>query len=474
MSDTSGLLARHRAVAAGVALLVAMALLAVDSPAVGAAPVPVVLVPGLNHDTGEVRPLGDVRGPAGTCSDAGSFVHLCLGLAGLGHPVYVIGAAERAPPPALDNEGPIAANAQRLATFLASTVGPAYVVGHSMGGVIARVALSREGGRATGLLTIGSPHAGSFLADLVIGAALWPCKGLACNFISGAAWTVALSRGVNALLDLTTPARLADRMAPPAVPVTAFAGTALDVGLDSYLFPNDMAVARWSAHGVGTSLEPDATPSARLWHSEILPQNQFSDPLILDLAARGAANAAGGLPARMSTAGRTASESGATDRAPVELTLNTARAVRPPGTANARLMTAAAIVSTRPFTLVCDGQELPAVELASRLHGMAPAGLRCRSASVRATRAVLVADNPAQVRAVFEPARRGWSLRLRATRRVRRAWLLKPGERVPLRVRAGRVRLPVRTGQLRGAHALQVEVGPRRYAAGLPPSLTTE
>ncbi len=50
---------------------------------------------------------------------------------------------------------------------------PPLLIGHSMGGLIARTAISDYEASAAGLFTIGTPHTGSYGADLALASSLF-------------------------------------------------------------------------------------------------------------------------------------------------------------------------------------------------------------------------------------------------------------------------------------------------------------
>ena len=141
------------------------------------------------------RPIVLVHGVL--CNDGVWFaLRRHLAQAGIG-PVYTL------------NYGPMFASAEHFATQLAARIaavraatGAARVVlvGHSLGGLVARAYLRKFGGaEVSRLITVGTPHHGSIFAWLFPGACLAQMR-------PGNAWLAALND---------------DEGAPPAVPTTA-------------------------------------------------------------------------------------------------------------------------------------------------------------------------------------------------------------------------------------------------------------
>jgi pimeloyl-ACP methyl ester carboxylesterase len=182
-----------------------------------AARAPVVLVGGLGEDNPKVVATDPCRG-------LGDFLTLCSALTFAGHPVYVVpGSNGGKGRYVLDNHGSVRPKASKLADFVRNEVekAPAYLrsgsapllVGHSMGGLIAGTAISDYGTRAAGLFTIGTPHTGSYGADLafaVIGAPCGPLNVVICLAVKAAVGAVVLSKGLDAVRDLTYVARAAE------------------------------------------------------------------------------------------------------------------------------------------------------------------------------------------------------------------------------------------------------------------------
>lgn len=141
-----------------------------EREAVGAVPVPVVLVPGVYESWTFLRPLG-------------------AALAAAGHPVHVL--------PALGyNRGPIPDAARALRDLVvAERLTGVVVVAHSKGGLVGKLAMASEDpdGRIAGMVAIATPFAGSPYARWV------PLRAVRA-FVPTDAALVALSaeRAVNA------------------------------------------------------------------------------------------------------------------------------------------------------------------------------------------------------------------------------------------------------------------------------------
>ncbi len=177
-----------------------------------------------------------------------------------------------------------------------------------MGGLIARTAISDFKARAAGLFTIGTPHSGSFGADLVVGAAVAPCLPLdvACRAIKTGAEKTMADKGSNALWDLTAANRLLANISLKEAPADTWilAGTPCSIPLilDSYWSPNDGIVGRASAHGRLAGLGDVEKLERNLWHTMNGPlvcdvfgpgnraNNQFTDPDLVAVVASAAAS----------------------------------------------------------------------------------------------------------------------------------------------------------------------------------------
>jgi len=202
-----------------------------------------VIVPGLDSSVSEV----DATTP-GECTAASEPEPLhvyCDKLTELGQRVIVVPSKD-SPHHAkvLDvHNGFVDGNAQALDQFVRYKI--AYgnldpkplLVGYSMGGVIARVAVAYDGTPARGIVTLGAPHTGSYWADAYTDWML----------ITG---TDPLNVGTS-VWDLTEKARTADNKTLPAVnvPVYTVAGTAATIG--------DGVVGTKSACGKGARIGSD-------------------------------------------------------------------------------------------------------------------------------------------------------------------------------------------------------------------------
>jgi pimeloyl-ACP methyl ester carboxylesterase len=233
--------------------------------------IPVVLVPGLKETSHEVVPPYDAPLSSEQCDKANDFSYLCNALTQAGFPVYVVSASAGAKKAVLDSLGDLNVNAEALIGFLHATVGqPALLVGHSMGGLIARIAISRYHAPAVGLFTIGTPHDGSFLADIATGmdGECLLYNIMMCHFRDLLAkWFPVNSTAVH---EMTFVARALDNLtlAAPEVPVWTLAGTKLGPKQPrNYLFPNDLAVGDTSAHGQLANLgHQEGKPDRDLYH----------------------------------------------------------------------------------------------------------------------------------------------------------------------------------------------------------------
>jgi pimeloyl-ACP methyl ester carboxylesterase/outer membrane protein assembly factor BamB len=215
--------------------------------------VPIVIVPGLG------APTEAVKASDPSCQAAGlQFAPLCTQLRNLGHPVYVVAARPGGGSGAvLNSDGDLNTNAVALRSFLEDTLHePALLVGHSMGGLVARIAISQYGVPTAGLFTIGTPHDGSFLADIAAGIDV----GCATDNAAMCAFLGILAKSFPALnspaaLEMTRIARIAESLSVPSVPVWTVAGTEIgETAPPGYLVPNDLVVGETSAHGLSANL----------------------------------------------------------------------------------------------------------------------------------------------------------------------------------------------------------------------------
>ena len=123
---------------------------------------PIILIPGIMSETKETTPA-----PGSSCPKKEPFELMCSVLRSEGYPVYVVSSSVGPSKATLNSIGDIDTNAQKLAAFLKNTVKQrALLVAHSMGGLIARIAISHYKAPAAGLFTIGTPYDGSFVADV--------------------------------------------------------------------------------------------------------------------------------------------------------------------------------------------------------------------------------------------------------------------------------------------------------------------
>ncbi len=236
---------------------------------------PIVLIPGIQSKTTLTTPATPWTRET-RCPEKEPFKTMCSTLRAKGYPVYVVDASVGPDPKVtLDSEGDIKTNASKLVTFLDKYVhGRALLVGHSMGGLIARVALKRY--QAAGLFTIGTPYEGSYVADVgevvndVICLALKASPALSAAKLSCSTIEAALHQGIafgsTAARELTHVEREkeAATLAPPSVPLWTIAGTGVPVpqmlsGLLpssdlGYFFPNDILVGESSAWGINAHL----------------------------------------------------------------------------------------------------------------------------------------------------------------------------------------------------------------------------
>ena len=404
-----------------------------------------VFVPGLN----ETNLKGDTG--LGVCS--GDFRLLCERMRDEGHAVFVVSSSKgrRGDPKkngddtTLDNQGDIAANAKRLAAFISGSVRTKQgarvrplLVGHSMGGLIARVAMGREETQAAGLFTIGTPHTGSWGADAMVTAASLPCAHPVCLAVKIAAQVGLATLGASAIRGLTNISRTLDNLTLPAtgVPTWVFAGTAshgLGASGDcpagtSYFFPHDGIVGCDSALGIGARLGPVTQRQADVWHQADLPgfghheNHEFKDIRVLDAVAV----AASSLPVAPSTrnararthrirsvaspAGATARSSKIRARATITTHLVRTQTVQVKAAHPARF-TAGDAFATKPFAATCASVKTDALPVADGLYALPAETLGCRRPTLDGAHDVgvvttladnrVIARSAAQVRGVI-------------------------------------------------------------------------
>ena len=412
----------------------------------------VVLVTGLRDSTPGMQPGGD-------CSSIGSMTSLCAALQAAGFAVYVV-PSSAGPGAVINNRAGIDANARALARYFANAVGQAFLVGHSMGGIISRVAISRYGAHALGLFTIGSPHDGSYGADLAEGARWFPClTGVVCAAIHEAGSYAEQSFGAEAMRDLTATARRWDNLtlAPPGVRTWTFAGTAcqgsplLRALFSPYVFPNDGIVGLSSALGESANLGAPTRDSGLDYHEAGLQSLlggakpapgcgsapiELADARIQSevIAAAKQVSSGGardliGHPAR----------AGAQRQSPVIVELQTAaiRRVKPGSRVALDGMTA--LVSPDPFTVSCDGRPLAALPaLGARAFGIPTNTLSCRRATLSGSHSlpIGIATDPDRVLATVTKIRGGVRIIVTASRTITGLALRRNNK--PLRLRQRR------------------------------------
>jgi pimeloyl-ACP methyl ester carboxylesterase len=364
---------------------------------------PVVLITGLHDSTPGMS-------PGGNCNAVGHMAALCSALVAAGHKVYVVSSAAGGGA-IINNAGAIDANAQSLAHFLSATVGePAFLVGHSMGGIIARIAISRYGAQAAGLFTIGSPQDGSFGADLAAGVTGIPCTGIICSALEAAAKKIVAQFGAVAVADLTKSARAADNasLSPVGVPLWEYAGTACS-GPDStgYYFPNDGIVGRSSAFGATANMGQATQTQGNDFHESTLQtvlklacspfsttNIELTDPTVTNEVVAAArcidSGACGGRARDFAAAIRHHKHKQKRKRRVfvqprIRLHIKLFSALpetASPGT-TVPVTNSTDIVSTVPFNADCNGQQVPALPaLSDQLFGIAPEALNCNQVTI--------------------------------------------------------------------------------------------
>ncbi len=448
---------------------------------------PVVLVTGLDDSTPGMS-------PGGNCGAVGSMATLCAALVGHGYQVYVASSSSGGGA-VIDNHSAFDPNARSLAHYLSSVVKtPALLVGHSMGGIFARIAISRYGAPAAGLFTIASPHDGSFGADLIVGAASFPCVDPICLALKAVAGRVIGQLGSAAVDDLTHAARTADNrtLGAPGVPSWTYAGTACQGPsfLSSYLFPNDGIVGESSAFGTDANLGSTSRSTSSAYHESTLQSvlGHLCGSAGIELGDGTVINGVLGAAACVQTSGcHTAADAAAVDASAgsprrhrgvrITLTLLAGHGrTAPTGTAVSAGPSAGLIAAT-PFSVTCHGQQVPAMPaLSGALFGIAPGALNCARPTVTSPSSaplkLAVLSDPGRV--VARLASRGSSLRitLAAAGRLRAVRLVRHGRSVRgvhLR-RSGARRVTLTVPVTRASRAtITATVGGRRYAAMIPP-----
>jgi pimeloyl-ACP methyl ester carboxylesterase len=363
---------------------------------------PVVLVTGLDDSTPGMS-------PGGNCNSVGTMAAMCSALEQAGHKVYVVSSSSGSGA-VIDNHAAFDGNASSLAHYLATVVkAPALLVGHSMGGILSRIAISRYGAASVGLFTIGAPHDGSFGADLVEGAAGLPCSGVICLGLQSAAKLILSHMGSGAVADLTQSARTADNanLSSPGVPTWTYAGTVCS-GPDStgYYFPNDGIVGRSSAFGVTANLGSTARYEGSTFHEQTLETvlklicspfsgtgTELNDPAVIGDVVHAAAcveaGTCGGV-AHLATAGRARKQKHHKRRKRPSvihvrmlvklLSAHSERAA--PGT-RVTLSRSTSLIATSAFSANCNGNQVPALPaLSGDLYGFVPGSLSCSTVTI--------------------------------------------------------------------------------------------
>lgn len=449
----------------------------------------VVLVAGLGTTAREVRGAQD----AGGCAGAALLTRWCVALVGDGARVWVPSIAPRRRGGArLDSTGSLATNASALTAWWLAVGTPEHrpvLIGHSMGGLIAHAALGR-GLRAAGLVTVGTPHAGSYAADAYAAArSIEQACVLVCA-AAGAALrtaTTALRRRFGAALgDLTREQRTrVSRLGDPGIPLATWAGTTTGapalLGLlprgwrgDGYVVPNDGIVGQRSATGALAGLHPalEVDDGAARHSSSVPPAGaptQLGGPQVAPWLL-GAAQAMAIEP--LATPARVA---GAAPRRHVSLARAAAvlRSLEPLSATAAQLAGSdAVVVATRPIGVLCDDAEVPATSVTDGLWFVDVGVMGCRAARAAAPVPVsggawlLGGGGPGAAglrREELVVSRRrvgGWSVRVR---------LARPGR---LSLRRGRERVRLTPVPAVGEWAARLDwravIGARRGARSLP------
>jgi pimeloyl-ACP methyl ester carboxylesterase len=458
---------------------------------------PVVLITGLNDSTAG-------QGPDGRCG-VGSLQALCHALTTRGFPVYVVSSSGKPeadqPEREIDNRGTIDANAKRLAHYLTARVRmPALVVGHSMGGLIARVAISRYQAPALGLFTIGSPHTGSFGADIAEGAKWFPCApSPSCRLLHAAGDYAAQRVGQAALADLTSVARAWDNLHLDAtrIPTWAYAGTACRgfgerEPVYPYVFPNDGIVGKASALGYGARLGTVTPFTDDLWHqgevrsllaifSGCNPSAdvELESPSVATEVLAAADQVAGhrtrsmlrGMPsttiATQSVPTVTSPQRAGASHLTIDLVTGTSRTLRSGARVDAKNAT---LLATSSFNLICPGhtvQALPA--LGGKAFGILPGAATCARPRLSGIRRLTISAsaNPDRVRAELTRRDRRLVVTVGARRMIAHANVMKGSRPVRARTRrlgARTIVLSVRTRNASGL-GLRVRVAGRVYQA---------
>jgi hypothetical protein len=340
---------------------------------------------------------------------------MCSALKQAGHKVYVVSSSSGSGA-MIDNHAAFDGNASSLARYLATVVkAPALLVGHSMGGILSRIAISRYGAPSVGLFTIGSPHDGSFGADLVEGAAGLPCSGVICLGLQSAARLILSHMGSGAVADLTQSARAADNanLSPPGVPTWTYAGTVCS-GPDptGYYFPNDGIVGRTSAFGVTANLGSTTRDQGHTFHQQTLETvlkvicspfsgagTELNDPAVIGDVVRAAACVAAGTcggAAHLATAARARKHKRHKPPSAIHVRIvvklqSVHSETAAPGTRVA-VSRSTSLIATSAFSANCNGNQVPALPaLSGDLYGFAPGALNCSTVTLAGSAPVRLA-----------------------------------------------------------------------------------
>jgi triacylglycerol lipase len=195
-------------------------------------------------------------------------------------PPACLGTGQIAPPGAMtiNTGGDVDENGQRLAQFLGFLnqsygITNVQLVGHSDGGIWSRAALSQPsnfpGVTVSSLTTLGTPHEGSFVADLALGVDGLDCKSpsnpvirLLCSGVQEVEQIVSDELGPTALNELTSSymATWNHAQTTGGCPVTTIAGTYVQAPswiswlIPDYYNPSDTVVGQSSALATKSTL----------------------------------------------------------------------------------------------------------------------------------------------------------------------------------------------------------------------------
>jgi hypothetical protein len=353
-----------------------------------------------------------------------------------------------------------------------------------MGGLIARVAISRYKVAASGLFTIGTPHSGSPASDALAIALSLRCLHPACLALRVAAQIISATKGGPAILDMTLTARAIDNLGlrPPGVPTWVLAGTAIK-GFDptGYAFPNDEAVGRSSALGRFANLGTVTPYDASLWHNRhtvfnvFHANNEFDDNRVLDRVAAADLAASPRRRPRARTrslapvAARGSAEKPGTPPVRISLTRQQAKLV-PARTAVSLGGRPEYVLGRSPFSVACAGRTTAALAIGPGLYALPGEALACAHPTLRSARrtSVVVNLDDARVRAKVTRLDAG-RLRIDVTsrRRLRAASVRVNGRTIAGRRVGGRFRITLPKPARRLNGDVSARVGSRTYRAPL-------